>query len=134
LRPGQTPPVSFARRCCTSWARSKSSSDCGCIPLLVAITAFQSWHTAEEYLSHGVNYTEPLFVVVIMAIAASRPVLRLAEANLERVARFGGSTPGAWWVSILTVGPILGSFITEPAAMTISALLLRQNFYRFATE
>jgi Na+/H+ antiporter NhaD/arsenite permease-like protein len=47
------------------------------------------------------------------------------------VARIGGSTPGAWWVSILTVGPILGSFITEPAAMTISALLLRQNFYRF---
>ncbi|HRJ48537.1 MAG TPA: putative Na+/H+ antiporter, partial [Opitutaceae bacterium] len=49
------------------------------IPLLVAITWSESWHTAEEYLNSRVSYTEPIFVVVIMAIAASRPVLRLAE-------------------------------------------------------
>ena len=131
LRRGQTPPVSFRAEVLHFLGEIEVVFGLWVIPLLFAITAFQSWHTAEEYLSHGVNYTEPLFVVVIMAIAASRPVLRLAEINLERVARLGGSTPGAWWVSILTVGPILGSFITEPAAMTISALLLRQNFYRF---
>jgi hypothetical protein len=101
------------------------------IPLVIAITYFESWHTAEEYLSHGINYTEPLFVVVIMAIAASRPVMQLAEENLQRLARRGGGTPGAWWLVILTIGPLLGSLITEPAAMTISALLLRRNFYRF---
>ena len=41
----------------------------------------------------------------------------------------GGGTPAAWWVTILTVGPLLGSFITEPGAMTISALLLARQFY-----
>lgn len=36
----------------------------------------------------------------------------------------------AWWLTILSVGPLLGSLITEPAAMTICALLLSQRFYR----
>lgn len=101
------------------------------IPLLIAITWSESWHTAEEYLNSRVSYTEPIFVVVIMAIAASRPILRFAENAMARLAALGGSTPVAWWLSILTVGPILGSFITEPAAMTISALLLLENFYRY---
>ena len=39
------------------------------------------------------------------------------------------STPAAWWATILIVGPLLGSFITEPAAMTICALLLARQFY-----
>lgn len=101
------------------------------IPLLVAITWSESWRTAEEYLNSRVSYTEPIFVVVIMAIAASRPILRFAENAMAQLAALGGSTPLAWWLSILTIGPILGSFITEPAAMTISALLLLENFYRY---
>ncbi len=100
------------------------------IPLLVAITYYTSWHTAEEYMATGVHYTEPMFVVVIMAIAGSRPVLTFAEKAMSRVAAIGGRTPAAWWFAILTVGPLLGSFITEPAAMTIAALLLVENFYR----
>lgn len=101
------------------------------VPLIVAITWSESWLTAEEYLNFHVSYTEPIFVIVIMAIAASRPVLRFAENAMARLAALGGSTPLAWWFSILTIGPVLGSFITEPAAMTISALLLLENFYRY---
>jgi len=77
----------------------------------------------------SVSFTEPLFVVVIMALAATRPVMRLAERSLKAVASLGGGRPVAWWFSILTVAPLLGSFITEPAAMTISALLLGKQFY-----
>lgn len=100
-----------------------------CIPLLIAITFSQGWPTARDYVAHRVNYTEPAFVVVIMAMAATRPILKLTEHLMSFFARFGKSTPGAWWFSILTVGPILGSFITEPAAMTICALLLSSKFY-----
>ncbi|RME72927.1 MAG: hypothetical protein D6781_01340, partial [Verrucomicrobia bacterium] len=46
-----------------------------------------------------------------------------------KIAGLFGGTPAAWWFSILTLGPVLGSFITEPAAMTISALLLASKFY-----
>ena len=82
-----------------------------------------------HYLNDTVIYTEPLFVVVIMALASTRPVVGFAEASLRRVANLGGATPAAWWVAILTVGPVLGSFITEPAAMTICALLLARQFF-----
>ncbi|MCE9609330.1 MAG: putative Na+/H+ antiporter [Chthoniobacter sp.] len=99
------------------------------VPLLAAITVFKGWPVAECYISHGVAFTEPMFVVIIMCIAATRPVLRFAEQSLRLVARIGGERPGAWWLAILTVGPLLGSFITEPAAITICALLLARQFY-----
>ena len=58
----------------------------------------------------------------------------LAEAALRRVARLGRATPAAWWLTILTIGPLLGSFITEPAAMTICALLLGRQIYERGAE
>ncbi len=97
--------------------------------LLALMTMYGGWESAKHYFNDTVNYTEPLFVVVIMALAATRPVIGFAESALGRIAATGGATPAAWWVTILTVGPILGSFITEPAAMTISALLLARQFY-----
>jgi len=99
------------------------------IVLLIAVTAGRGWDVAKHYVNDTVNYTEPLFVVVIMALAATRPVITLAESSMRRVANLGGATPAAWWVAILTIGPILGSFITEPAAMTICAVLLARQFY-----
>ena len=99
------------------------------VPLLAAITIYKGWPAAERYVSHGVTFTEPMFVVVIMCIAATRPVLRFAEQGLRLVARLGGERPAAWWLAILTVGPLLGSCITEPAAITICALLLARQFY-----
>jgi hypothetical protein len=94
-----------------------------------AITYFFGWETVLGYIGDKVNFTEPMFVVVIMAIAGTRPVLRCAEGFLRIAARLGKETPAAWWLSILIVAPVLGSFITEPAAMTISALLLARQFY-----
>jgi hypothetical protein len=99
------------------------------IALMVAMTAFAGWDATKHYLNDTVNYTEPLFVVVIMALASTRPIVAFAEASLRQVANAGGATPAAWWVAILVIGPLLGSFITEPAAMTICALLLARQFY-----
>src|SRR5687767_12766229 len=99
------------------------------VALLAATTIYAGWDSAKHYFNDSVNYTEPLFVVVIMALASTRPVVGFAESALRRVAAAGGATPAAWWVTILTIGPILGSLITEPAAMTISALLLARQFY-----
>ncbi len=101
------------------------------LALVGAIVAFFDWHAVVGYIGQRVNYTEPMFVVVIMAMAGTRPILRFAEACLRVVAGLGGGTAGAWWLSILIVGPLLGSFITEPAAMTISALLLARQFYPY---
>ena len=99
------------------------------IPLVLAIVVSRGWATVTHYLNDTVDYTEPMFVVVIMALASTRPIVELAEGALRRLANLGGGTPAAWWITILTAGPLLGSFITEPAAMTIAALLLARQFY-----
>ena len=99
------------------------------IVLAAASSYFYSWKDFEVYLNKDKNFTEPLFVVVIMAIAASRPVLRFAEFLMSKTAAIGKGTPAAWWLSVLIIAPVLGSFITEPGAMTIAALLLAKKFY-----
>ena len=93
------------------------------VPLLATVALTRGGRTAEAFLDR-VDFTEPLFVVVIMALASTRPVLAVAERLMGLAARLGGGTPFAWWCSILTLGPLLGSVITEPAAMIICALLL----------
>jgi hypothetical protein len=98
------------------------------IPLFIAIIIFRGWQAMVDYVER-VDTSQATFVVVIMAMAGSKPIMRLAEKGIGKVANLGGDSPMAWWLSILTLGPLLGSFIAGPAAMTISALLLRHRFY-----
>lgn len=99
------------------------------VALGAAIMFFHDWHTVVSYISHKVNFTEAMFVMVIMVLASTRPVLKFAEMMMCKIADALGGTLIAWWFTILTVGPLLGSLITEPAAMTISALLLASKLY-----
>ena len=77
------------------------------------------------------NYTEPLFVFVVMVIAASRPVLVTVMWLVRQAARaLPVPTPLATaWLGLAAV-PLFGSFITEPAAMTIAALMLAPQIFR----
>lgn len=97
--------------------------------LVLAIVYFYDWNTAVSYISYGVNFTEPLFVVVIMVLSATRPILKAADRIIQKIAEIFGGTLAAQWLTTLTIGPLLGSLITEPAAMTISALVLAKHFY-----
>ncbi|MEI6676075.1 MAG: putative Na+/H+ antiporter [Verrucomicrobiota bacterium] len=99
------------------------------IALAAAAAHYYSWLDFKLYIGADCRFAEPLFVVVIMAIAASRPVLRCAERLMALAAALGKGSPAAWWLSVLTVAPVLGSFITEPAAMTLGALLLAKKFF-----
>lgn len=99
------------------------------LPLLILMNVTAGSSSADKYINYRVNFTEPVFVVVIMAISSTRPILHLAEGILRRLAALGGESPSAWWLILLTVGPLLGSFITEPAAMTICASLLSRKFF-----
>ncbi|MDD3354576.1 putative Na+/H+ antiporter [Zoogloea sp.] len=77
------------------------------------------------------NFTEPLFVFAIMVIAGTRPILRTASGLVLQIGRLI-PLPGAaaTYFTVLAFVPLLGSFITEPAAMTLGALILRDQFYR----
>jgi len=95
--------------------------------LLVFVSVTIGVKEAVDYLDSR-NFTEPAFVFVIMVIAASRPVLRAAELLIGLVARLlPMRRTTAYFFTLMSVGPLLGSFITEPAAMTLTALMLRDH-------
>ncbi len=76
------------------------------------------------------NFTEPAFVFVIMVIAATKPVLDFAAFILRLLASLLPLRKElAYYAVLLSIGPLLGSFITEPAAMTLTALLLRAHYF-----
>ena len=79
------------------------------IPLVVAIVVFTDWSTAVGYIEHGVNLTEPAFVVVIMVLASTRPILQLAESIMLKLAALFGGSLAAFWIVVMTAGPLLGS-------------------------
>lgn len=93
-----------------------------------AMSIAYDWETFVNYVN-SLSYHDPLFIIVIMTIAASRPVIKLCELLLWHVVKLVGDSLAAWWIVIMLFSSILGSFITEPAAMTIGALLLSDKFY-----
>jgi len=98
------------------------------IPLVIAVTAFFGFSEMIKYLNSRV-YVEPFFIVVVMSLASSRPIFKLAEKGVHGIGKFFKDSAESWWLTILTLGPIVGSVITEVAAMTIAALLLRKKIY-----
>ena len=108
--------------------------------LLMVCWPGKGWDFATRYVESGEyvataadgpsKFVEPLFVFVIMVMAASKPIMALASRLLGGVGRIFGGSPMAHWFVVLTFAPLLGSLITEPAAMTIGAMLLSTQFYR----
>lgn len=88
-----------------------------------------SVHDAVVYIE-SLNYTEPKFVLVVMVVAATRPVVKMAENLISGIARLLPMQEAmAFYAAALVVGPLLGSFITEPAAMTLLALVLKRRYF-----
>jgi hypothetical protein len=99
--------------------------------LLILVMAFiKTPNQAIEYLDTR-NYAEPLLVFVLMVMAASRPLVEAARSINNALARLLPLDPvTARFVVTMSFIPLMGSFITEPAAMTLGALLMRDQFMR----
>jgi hypothetical protein len=97
--------------------------------LLVFMALAYGWGEASEYLDSR-HFVEPMFVFVIMVIAASRPVMQVATDGVRAIAGLMPLQPAiAGYFLSLSLVPLLGSFITEPAAMTLAALMLREQIF-----
>jgi hypothetical protein len=97
--------------------------------LVVCMFFLAGKQEATAYLDSR-NYTEPMFVFVIMVIAGTRAVLQFAGKLVRLVATFTPLPRGmALYFLTLALVPLLGSFITEPAAMTLAALMLRDTLF-----
>ena len=93
-----------------------------------------SWSLIEG-VSQVVQYqqslqmVEPLFIFAIMIVASSKPIVELAKTSLIFLSKTLAKLLPTNEILLQTfivlgIGPLLGSFMTEPAAMTILALLL----------
>ena len=100
------------------------------IVLVLAMAGLSGGEAALAY-AESRQYTEPLFVFVVMVIAASRPVLQTVMGLTAAVARLlpVRTSLATAWLGLAAV-PLLGSAITEPAAMTIAALMLAPQVFR----
>jgi len=99
--------------------------------VLIAFIAAVSGAAEAIAYAEARQYTEPLFVFVIMVVAASRPVLRTVAGAVSMLARslpFDSGVAAVWLC--LAVVPLTGSLITEPAAMTLASLMLAPRVFR----
>jgi hypothetical protein len=98
--------------------------------LMIAMALLNGGEAAIAY-AESRQYTEPLFVFVVMVVAASRPVLDIVQRVLLALAKLMPvSTELALvWFGMALV-PLTGSLITEPAAMTLAALMLAPLIFR----
>jgi hypothetical protein len=97
--------------------------------LIVFMALAYGWNHASDYLDSR-QFIEPMFVFVIMVIAASRPVMQLASDSVLSAGRLLPAQPAiAGYFLSLSLVPLLGSLITEPAAMTLAALMLRDRIF-----
>jgi hypothetical protein len=100
------------------------------VVLILAMALISGGPAALQY-AESRDYTEPLFVFVVMVIAGSRPVLDTVSGSMNLVSRLLPlpAPLAAAWLGLAAV-PLLGSLITEPAAMTIAALMLAPIVFR----
>lgn len=97
--------------------------------LLLFMAVAYGWDASSSYLDSR-RFVEPMFVFVVMVVAASRPVMQVASDSVRAVGRLLPAQPAtAGYFLSLSLVPLLGSFITEPAAMTLAALMLRERIF-----
>lgn len=98
--------------------------------VLVLIIFFVLGKTETVNYLNNQSYVEPLFVFAIMVIAASKPILDFSLTCVKQISRLLPlNNSVSLFLITMSFVPLLGSFITEPAAMTLSALILRDHFY-----
>jgi Na+/H+ antiporter NhaD/arsenite permease-like protein len=97
--------------------------------LLACFSLLESPTEALHYLESR-NFTEPMFVLVVMSICATKPILNFANHFLIITSKIlPMNRTIAFFSTTLFLGPLLGSFITEPAAMTVTALILLKSIF-----
>lgn len=80
----------------------------------------------------SLDFKEPLFVFTILIVATTKPIIDITTKILFLFSQALIFLPkaSALYMTCLVCGPLLGSLITEPAAMALTALILRDYFFQ----
>ena len=100
------------------------------IPLGLLSILLLSYQEIFLYL-YKLNYIDIIFVILIITICSNVIIINFFEKLLYYLVSFfsNNNNPKSWWFAVLTIGPLLGSLITEPAAITITSTILLKKFF-----
>ncbi len=97
--------------------------------LVIFMFIFLGKYETIDYVNSR-SYVETMFVFVIMVIAGTRPIL---QTVVTLVRKMSNALPkkGAigFYFVVMAIVPLFGSLITEPAAMTLAALILADKLF-----
>ena len=97
--------------------------------MLIFMYWFEGGEKTVNYIDSR-NFREPLFIFAIMVIAGTKQIIQFVTSIVKIFAKVIPlkNMVGIYFVT-LTIVPLFGSLITEPGAMTLAALILRELFY-----
>lgn len=99
--------------------------------LIIILFFIKGWENTCSFVKN-VDFSEAVFVFVIMTVTSARPIITFAQRLISRLSHLWPTHQlAAMYFLCLTLGPVLGSFITEPAAMTVTTLILLNQFYKY---
>lgn len=105
---------------------------------MILYISLEGWKPAIEY-QEGLSFVEPFFIFAIMVICSTRPILTVARQGILTISLFIQKifkTPAVVTdlFVVMILGPLSGSFITEPAAMTVTAFMLNSMISKDAKK
>jgi predicted cation transporter len=93
---------------------------------MISLTGF---HSVLTFLK-SLNFYEPIIIFIIMCIATTKVVMKFSEKLIFKFSAFLPLSPRmSFFLTVLILGSLLGSIITEPAAMTLSVLILMDTLF-----
>lgn len=97
--------------------------------MIVIMYYLEGGEITKNYLNSR-NFVEPLFIFAIMVVAGTNQILQLVKIVVQNIAKIipAKGMIRFYFVTLFLV-PLFGSLITEPAAMTLAALILGELFY-----
>ncbi|MDI9336329.1 MAG: putative Na+/H+ antiporter [Gammaproteobacteria bacterium] len=105
------------------------------IVLVLGLILISGLGPSLQYIE-SLKFTEPLFVFAIMLVTSSYPILYAVEKSVFFLAKLlpTHTQVGQFFLALFFI-PLLGSFITEPAAITLASLiLLRMDLQKLKNE
>jgi len=103
--------------------------------VMLCFMTFENGYDFSVNYLESKNFTEPIFVFVVMVVCATKPILYISEKIILLVSKIFPIHPTySYFNSCLILGPLMGSFITEPAAMTVTSIILLEKFFTKKTS
>ena len=87
MHPEERLPVSFASAIFHFLGEVEAVFGIWIIPFMFVCWKYYSFEDFSAYLNYDCSFTEPMFVMIIMIIASSRPIFKLAESVVNCGAR-----------------------------------------------